>query len=63
MAYFAPDIFEIISDKKLDIKALISSPIAPLVPDDLLLWRDKESVKDLPQMAKVLEVFINGISS
>ena len=27
-----------------------------------MLWRDKESMEDLPQMAKLIEGFIRGIA-
>lgn len=44
------------------MKYFMSCPISPLIPDQLMLWRDKESMEDLPQMAKLIEGFIRGIA-
>ena len=48
-------------ESKADLKRYMSSPISRLVPDELILWRKKESMRDFPQMARLIEAYISAI--
>ena len=43
------------------MKAYLGIPISPLIPEELLLWREKESIEDLPQMGALIGAIIGGI--
>ena len=61
MAYLIPELFEIEESTKSDLKALMNNFISPVIPEELMLWRDRESIKDFPQMAYLIRTFVSGI--